>query len=94
MGDLIAALHLGEVGPWSLITLIVLLVLSGRLVTRTQLRDVQATCAKWESAATKWQEVASKHGMTLERLLEYAETNDHVLRELQAARWRTGDDGS
>jgi hypothetical protein len=75
-------LPVGQISAGALVALIVLLILAGRLVTRAQLRDVQANADKWESSATKWQEVATKHGMTLDRLITYAETNDHMLREL------------
>lgn len=73
----------GQISAGALVALVVLLILTGRLVARQQLTDLRADRDKWEASATKWQEVATKQGITLERLLEYAETSNHALTEIQ-----------
>lgn len=76
-------LPVGQISAGALVALVVLMILTGRLVTRQQLTDLRADRDKWEASATKWQEVSTKQGMTLERLLELAETTEHALSEIQ-----------
>lgn len=83
MADLLGALPT-DVGPWAVLGLFVLLVLTGALPTRRELRDTQADRDHWRTAADRWQEVATKQGMTLERLLEKDETILTLLGALQA----------
>lgn len=82
MADLFGV-PVGQVGAGALVTVIVLLILSGRLVPRQQLLDKQADCDKWQASSEKWQQVATQHGMTLERLIDYAEAADHALTSIQ-----------
>jgi hypothetical protein len=77
-------LPVGQISAGALVALVVLMILTGRLVTRQQMLDLRADRDKWEASATKWQEVSTTQGMTLERLLEYAETSNHALTEIQA----------
>lgn len=74
----------GQIGAGALVAIIVLLILSGRLVPRQQLLDVQADRDHWRTAADKWQDVSTKQGISLERLLEMAEATNHALTEIQA----------
>lgn len=83
MGELLGGLP-ADVGPWAVLGLFVLLVLTGALPTRRELRDTQADRDHWRTAADRWQEVATKQGMTLERLLEKDETILTLLGALQA----------
>jgi hypothetical protein len=83
VSELLGGLALGELGAGALVAIIVLLVLLGRLVPRQQLLDVQANCDKWQASSEKWQQVATQHGMTLERLIDYAEAADHALAAIQ-----------
>lgn len=76
---------IGQIGAGALVTLIVLLILSGRLVTRRQLQDVQADRDYWRQAHDTQQQISLKEGMTLERLLVLSETSAHALQEIQAA---------
>ena len=76
---------IGQLGAGALLTLVVLLILSGRLVTRRQLQDVQADRDYWRTAHDTQQQVTLKQGMTLERLLVHAETTTHALQEIQTA---------
>lgn len=89
LSEILAGLPVGDLGIAGLLTLTVLLVLTGRLVPRQQLLDTRADRDQWRASADKWQEVATKHGMTLERLLEYAETSNHVLTEIQTGLHRS-----
>ena len=77
--------------PWTLLAYVVRRVVNGELTARQTLTDAQADRDHWRTAADKWQEVSSKQGMTLERLLEYAETANHALTEIQAGPRRSED---
>lgn len=92
MFDPLGGLPVGSIGAGGLVALIVLLILTGRLIPRQQYLDKVKDCDKWQATAEKWQDVATKHGMTLERLLALAETTDHALTEIQAARDRFGEE--
>ena len=73
-----------DVGAGGLVALIVLLILSGRLVTVRELRDTQAQRDKAMVLAETWQKVATEHGMTLARILDTAEASNHALTEISA----------
>lgn len=83
----------GQIGAGALVTVIVLMVLTGRLVTRRQLQDAQADRDYWRTAHDTQQQISLKQGMSLERLLVHSETSIHALSEIQAAVSRPrGDD--
>lgn len=91
MGDL-AALPLTGISAGALVGLIVLLMLVGKIPTLRELRDSQRREERAMALAEKWQQVATEHGMTLEKhttalekLLTYAETTQHVVTEIQRA---------
>ena len=82
---------IGQIGAGALVTLIVLLILSGRLVTRRQLEDVQADRDHWRTAAEGWQAMATKLGMSVEgltssveRLTSASDASTHALEQIQA----------
>lgn len=81
--DLLSGLPIGNLGAGGIVVLIVLLVLTGRLVPRQQMIDLRADRDKWQDSSEKWQQVATQHGMTLERLIDYAEAADHALSAIQ-----------
>jgi hypothetical protein len=83
--ELLTGLPFDDIGLAGILTVVVLLVLTGRLVSRQQLRDVQADRDYWRASADRWQDVSTRHGMTLERLLTLAETSNHALTEIQSA---------
>jgi hypothetical protein len=93
MGDALSNLPVGGIGAGSLVALIVLLILNGRLVTRQTLIDLRADRDKWQASSEKWQAVATQHGMTLDRLITYAEAADHALTSIQAVVQRSAEDG-
>ena len=84
MGDVLTGIPVGDISLAGLLGIVVLLILTGRLVPRQQLLDVQADRDHWRTAADKWQDVSTKQGISLERLLEMAETTNHALTEIQA----------
>lgn len=85
MSGWLISLPLGQIGAGGLVALVVLLVLTGRLVTRRQLQDVQADRDYWRTAHDTQLQVTLKQGMSLERLLVHAETTTHALQEIQNA---------
>lgn len=88
MTDLLTGLP-ADLGPWAVLGIFVILVLTGAIPTRRELRDTQADRDHWRTAADRWQEVATKQGMTLERLLEKDETILSLLAALQGAEHRS-----
>jgi len=92
MGSILAGLPLGQISAGALVGLIVLLVLTGRLVTRRQLEDVQADRDHWRTAADGWQAMATRLGMSVEglttsveRLTASADASTHALEAIQSA---------
>lgn len=83
MFDGLAGIPIGQIGAGTLVALVVLLILTGRLVPRQQMLDLRADRDTWKSAADEWQRTASQQGMSLEKLLVHAETDTHALAELQ-----------
>lgn len=78
-------LPIGQISAGALVGIFFLLVFIGRIPTLRELRDSQARERRAMDLAEKWQQVATEHGMTLSRILDYAETTNHVLSEWQAA---------
>lgn len=92
--DWVASLPWGQFSAGALVALIVLLILRGNLVPRQQLVDKQADCDKWREAAEKWQSTATQLGMSMEKLLVYAETTNHAIVDIRELAQRTSDQGS
>lgn len=85
--------------PWTVLGLMVLLVLTGWVPTRRELRDSQAREVKAMELADKWQKVATEHGMTLssigdavEAIGDAVETTNAIVIQIQAGLER-GTDG-
>jgi hypothetical protein len=91
VGDALSALPLGQLSAGALVALIVLSILRGGLVPRQQLIDKQADCDKWREAAEKWQLTATRLGMSMEKLLVYAETTNHALTDIRELAQRASD---
>lgn len=85
MAEVVGALPLLNVGAGGLLALWVLLVMLGKIPSPAAYRDVVADRDHYRAASDRWQEVALKQGVTLERLLSLAETSAHALTEIQAA---------
>lgn len=91
MGDVLSGVGVLPTSAGALLALFCVLVLTGKVPTLRELRDAQERAAKWESIAVEWQAVATKLGMSVERLLVLAETSNHALVEIQAALHRHGE---
>lgn len=94
MDSLLAAIPVGGLSAGALGTLVVILVLRGRLVPRQLLLDKQAEIVAWREAAEKWQATSTQLGMSMEKLLVYAETTNHAIvdiRELASGRSQAKD---
>lgn len=74
-----------SLGPAALLGIAVLLVLTGAIPTRRELRDTRADRDHYREAVDTLHGAVLKQGVTLERLLEYAETANHALEGLQRA---------
>lgn len=81
----LTGVDIGQISAGTLVVLVVLLILTGRLVPRSQITDLTKDRDTWRAAADEWQRTATQQGMTLEKLLVHAETDTHVLAELQQA---------
>lgn len=89
---ILADLPVGPVSAGGFVAIVILLILRGGLVTRQQLRDSQADRDKWREAAETWQVTASQLGMSIEKLLTYAELTSHALADIRnLAQQRTAD---
>lgn len=91
MAELLGGLPVGQVGllgalvltPWALLAFAVRRIVTGDLVARQHVIDTLADRDHWRTAHDIQQQIALKHGMTLERLLVLAETGNHVMTEIQ-----------
>jgi hypothetical protein len=83
VGSLLAALPVGGLSAGALGTLVVVMVLRGRLVPRQTLLDKQAEIVAWREAAEKWQATSTQLGMSMEKLLVYAEMTQHAIVDIR-----------
>lgn len=72
-----------DLGPWALLGIFVLLVLTGAIPTRRELRDSQDREQKAMDLADKWQKVATEHGMVLNQILDSVEAINAVVSAIQ-----------
>ena len=90
--DWLGALPVGQLSSGALVAIIVLAILRGGLVPRQQLIDAQADRDKWRESAEKWQSAATQLGMSVEKLLVYAETTNHALIDIRELAQRADQD--
>jgi len=90
--DWLGALPVGQLSSGALVAIIVLAILRGGLVPRQQLIDAQADRDKWRESAEKWQSAATQLGMSVEKLLIYAETTNHALIDIRELAQRADQD--
>ena len=83
MAELLGGLAIADLGAGALLVIVVLMVLTGRLVTRQQLLDTQADRDKWRASADQWQASATKLGITMEKVVVLAEATNHALTDIQ-----------
>lgn len=92
MGELIGQIGVLPTTAGGILALFCILILTGQVPTRRELRDTRADRDKWQASSEKWQQVATQHGMTLERLIDYAEAADHALSAIQSVVQRPGEE--
>lgn len=86
------AINLVDVGATGLVVLVVLLVLSGRLVTRGQLLDERAEKQLWQENAESQQEINRENSRTIANYAEAALIQKKVMRALQEKHGLTNHD--
>ena len=90
--DFLGSLPLGQLSAGALLAIVILAILRGGLVPRQQLVDAQADRDKWRESAEKWQLAATQLGMSVEKLLIYAETTNHALVDIRELAQRADQD--
>lgn len=93
MGELIAEVGVLPTSAGGLLILICLLIVTGGIPTRRELRDTQAQRDKAMELAEKWQQVATEHGMTFSKILDAVETTNHIVTAIQAGLANASDKG-
>lgn len=68
-----------DVTPWSIVGLIVLLVLTGRLVPRVNLRDKTREADQWREAYEKEHEARAISDRQTAELLEVTKTTNSII---------------
>lgn len=77
------AINALDIGAGGLVVLVVLLVLTGRLVTRGQLLDERAEKELWHENAVTQQEINRENSQTIANYSEAALIQKKVMRALQ-----------
>lgn len=85
MGELVGQFGLLPTTAAGALLFIALLVIVGVYPTPGELRRTRADRDHYRQAADELAAAVLKQGITLERLLEYAETSEYALREITAA---------
>lgn len=93
MGDLLSGIPPLQISAGALLVLVVVLILTGKLVTLRQLRDVQEQRDKAMDLADKWQKVATEAGMTSSKILDGVETITDIVTAIQSGLIRPLDQG-
>jgi sugar phosphate isomerase/epimerase len=90
--DVLDGLPIGDLSLSGFAILVCLLIVTGGIPTRRELRDTRADRDRWQSSADTWQRVATEHGMTLEKhtetlekLLTGQDAIRHVVEQIQTA---------
>lgn len=90
--DILGGLPPLDIGISGILTLVFLLVLFGKIPSPAAYKDLQADRDKWRESAEKWQLTATQLGMSMEKLLVYAETTNHAIVDIrELAQQRTGE---
>jgi hypothetical protein len=82
-----------QIGPTGLLTILVLLILIGRLVPRRTLEDVLHDRDEWRAAHRISEAARVESARQVEELLEHARTTDEIIRALPLAGQRLQDQG-
>lgn len=89
MFELLATLPLKDIGAVSLVTLIVLMILFDKLITKQRLLDEREEKNHWRTAAENLQQSFDKLSDSTSRTVILAEATNHALTEIQALATRT-----
>lgn len=90
--DILGGLPPLDIGITGLLALVFLLVLFGKIPSPAAHQDVKADRDKWREAAEKWQGTTTQLGMSMEKLLAYAETTNHAIVDIrELAQQRAGE---
>lgn len=93
MGEVISQVGVLPTTAGGILGLFCILIITGQIPTRRELRDIRADRDKWQASSETWQQVATQHGMTLEKLIDYAEAADHALTAIQTVvQYRAGEE--
>jgi hypothetical protein len=82
MGSEVFGLGVAQAGPTALLALVVLLVLTGRLVPRATLEDMQRERDTWRAAHTESEKARQAEREQTNQLLEMAHLGNQVLNSL------------
>lgn len=93
MSDLLGGLPPLQVSAGALLFLVIVFILTGRLVTLRQLRDVEQQRDKAMDLADKWQKVAMEQGMTTHKMLDGINTITDIVTAIQTGLNRPVDKG-
>jgi hypothetical protein len=83
VGQLIGEIGVLPTSAGAIVTLVCLLIIFGIIPSPGQYRDVKADRDKWRESAEKWQATATQLGMSMEKLLVYAETTNHAMVDIR-----------
>lgn len=93
MGDLLGGIPPLNIGAGALVALIVILILTGKLVTLRELRDAQSQRDKAMTLAETYQKATTEQGMALHKVLDAVETTNEIVVAIQAGLNRPLDKG-
>lgn len=91
--DLLGGIPPLNIGAAGLVTLIVILILTGKLVPVSVLRDALTQRDKALELADKYQKVATEQGMVIHKVLDAVETTNEIVVAIQAGLTRPLDKG-
>lgn len=91
--DFLADIPPLQIGASGLVVLVVILVLTGKLVPASTVKDALTQRDKAMDLADAYQKVATEHGMTLHQILDAVETIDGTVTAIQTGLTRPVDKG-
>jgi hypothetical protein len=78
-----------QIGATGLLSLVVVMIMTGRLVPRRTLKDIEEQRARWEAAWSTSQDTITQYAEQVTALVEVGRTTEALLRSL-VDRDRTG----
>lgn len=77
--------YLGDLGPTALLGITILLILTGRLVTRGALRDKQDEADRWRHAWELSEQARREERRQTEQMLDGLNLITHIVRSIRTA---------